>query len=140
MKIEEGRYYKTRDGRKVGPVTIDISEKESLRVRAPHLEAGFVAAWFEDGRFYEKPGSTYDIVALWNEGPVRTVTRKEIVPGEYGHILVDRTANDGSLVLLGFKSTGGIYPQVRSYFTSTELTAAIETLTTIRDALDEVAA
>ncbi|UXN70941.1 hypothetical protein N8A98_07060 [Devosia neptuniae] len=81
-----------------------------------------------------------NLVALWEDaGPVRTVTRKEIVPGVYGDILVDRTANDGSLVLLGFKSASGIFPRVRSNFNSAELTAAIATLTTIRDALDEVA-
>lgn len=93
--------------------------------------------------WYEQPGGN----VVWSdeknwelvEGPVRTVTRKEIVPGEYGDILVDRTANDGSIVLLGFKTTGGIFPQCRSNFTSAELTAAIATLTTIRDALDEVA-
>ena len=59
------------------------------------------------------------------EGPVRTVTKKEIVPGVYGAVEI----YDGQSGRVGIKWHG---------FTSRdELTAAIETLTQIRDALEK---
>lgn len=54
-------------------------------------------------------------------GPVRTVTRKEIVSGVYGKVRVDML--------------GGIGVEVQELHDAEELTAAIATLTEIRDAL-----
>ena len=59
-------------------------------------------------------------------GPVRTVTRKEIVPGVYGNVIV---WNDGS---------GDV--SVINMRTATELRAVIATLTEIADALEGGAA
>ena len=73
MQIEAGKYYRTRDGRKVGPT--------------------------------------------WTDG-----TRKEIVPGVYGNVIV---WNDGS---------GDV--SVINMRTATELRAVIATLTEIADALE----
>jgi hypothetical protein len=83
--------------------------------------------WQDDASFHEK----FELV----NGPVRTVTRKVIKPGKYGHVLVDRTANDGALVMLGFKTTGGIFPECRSLFSADELRAAATTLIELADAL-----
>jgi len=55
-----------------------------------------------------------------NEGPVRTVTRKEIVPGSYGKVRV----------------TAGMYVHVNSMSTATDIRAAIATLTEIAEALE----
>ena len=37
-----------------------------------------------------------DLVAEWTESPVRTVTRKEIVPGRYGRIEVKADEADNA--------------------------------------------
>lgn len=82
MRIEQGKYYRTRNGRKVGPM-------------ARH-EYGWTA---DDGfRIYDADGKRVlgfgtpeptDLVAEWaDEGPVRTVTRQEIIPGTYDGVKV----------------------------------------------------
>jgi len=76
-----------------------------------------------------------DIVAKWSEGPIRERTIKEIVEGRYGELHV--VPHEPGCVLIGLHSADD---QQFSSFTATELTAVIETLTAIRDALDEVAA
>lgn len=51
----------------------------------------YAPAWFPDGRFMPRPGHQNDLIAEWTDaptGPVRTVTRKEIVPGVYGGLRV----------------------------------------------------
>lgn len=74
-----------------------------------------------------------DSFELVVDSPVRTVTRTEIVPGVYGRIGVGLA--DSKSVLLGITGHMNAYAQ----FSRPELTAAIATLTTIRDALEEVA-
>lgn len=115
VKLEVGKYYKTRDGRKVGPM----------------IASGY--AWlYEDDqncRLWNSDGSGYygdtdgAIIAEWTEeptGPVRTVTRKEIVPGVYGNVEV--------------YGVGDFYIRQSN---ATELRAAITTLTEIADALEQ---
>ena len=66
--------------------------------------------------------------------PVRTVTRKEIVPGIYGRICIDKS-EDTEKVALCF--TGQYAPTGVSVLTASDLTAAIKTLTEIRDAMQD---
>jgi hypothetical protein len=129
MKIEAGKYYRTRDGRKVGPmVNYEWGDRRD--------DVAFIEN-YGDGRFWSTSGiyrkgtnDTCDIIAEWTESPVREVTRKEIVPGVYGQIRVyDETCEPGH-VCLGSKS-------VAYHWTVAELTAAIDTLTQIRDAMQE---
>lgn len=76
-----------------------------------------------------------DIIAEWTDepatpeppSPVRTVTRKEIVPGTYGFITVHSAAGRG--VFLGFPDDTVASP--------VQLRAAIATLTQIAEALEE---
>jgi hypothetical protein len=63
--------------------------------------------------------------------PVRTVTRKEIVPGRYG--VVEVIGGPTNAAILRFHPNDGMH------YLPDDLTAAIETLTAIRDALDGVA-
>lgn len=73
---------------------------------------------------------------LWpndeKDGPVRTVTRKEIVPGVYGHIWVDEV--DGDIVKIGMRNNA-LKKLDAVGLSSGELSELIETLTQIRDAL-----
>lgn len=85
VTVKEGRYYIDGHGQKRGPMKVE-------------------RAWFIDDRgwgFYQdgqrmaksgEPGHPDHLVREWvepaDEGPVRTVTRREIVPGVYGRVLV----------------------------------------------------
>jgi len=125
MQIEVWKYYRTRDGRKV-----------QIHEEADNEGAQFYSQdcglYFADGTFsYGETTScaNLDLIAEWTEAPtgsVRTVTRKEIVPGVYGNVIV---WNDGS---------GDVI--VMNMRTATELRAAIVTLTEIADAMEGGAA
>jgi hypothetical protein len=71
---------------------------------------------------FDKLPSENDLIAEWQEGPVRTVTRKEIVPGWYGIV---RVTNMGDVSI---PAPGQDPAQLR---------AAAATLIEIADALEE---
>lgn len=73
MRIEEGKYYRTRDGRKVGPAKKLYGGRFEFDGAHSHCHAS-------DGKYLGRD-SSLDIVAEWTEGPVRTV--QQIVPGTY---------------------------------------------------------
>lgn len=91
MKIEHGKFYKTRSGCKVGPA--------KMTDQSWSLEEGFV--WSLGGAYlYRENGTTSSepddyVVAEWVEGPVRTVTRTEIVGGVYGAVQITAVYDDG---------------------------------------------
>lgn len=66
------------------------------------------------------------------QGPVRTVTHKEIVPGVYGHVNVD---NGRKGVGISISKDHSAYSFL--YMSIADLTAAIATLTEIREAMEE---
>ena len=82
LKLEVGKYYRGVDGNKYGPMEcLGLSEH-------PWNEAGSVSyhVWRCDGTSKWQGDPT--LIAEWPSddaptGPVRTVTRKEIVPGLY---------------------------------------------------------
>lgn len=173
MKLEVGKYYRTRDGRKIGPLYEKWPDDEDGDTWG-HVGGGelwnhigrhwdsrksdLIAEWTNEPHMVLENGSTimfsgssddppmrsftnheFDVYpmgvqdiepvtvgdrASTTPSPIRTVTRKEIVPGVYGNVWVDANVSGGFNV--GFKS----------YSTTTaDLTAAIETLTAIREAL-----
>ena len=71
MKIEEGKYYRTRDGRKVGP----------MRLRA--LEGvTYVSVSDEDGRMDD---DLFDIISEWTDEPTLW---KDMTDAEKGALLL----------------------------------------------------
>ena len=72
------------------------------------------------------------IISRAAKSPVRTVTRKEIVPGIYGKVSVADTA--GQWIEIEFVGEYGHTGRPR--LTASDLTAAIKTLTEIRDAME----
>lgn len=100
VKIEEGKFYKTRDGRKVGPMkaySFDLHPKE-------RWTDGY-KTYRNDGTF----GGTFrecDLISEWEDtttqGLIREVRRREIVPGQWGIVHVRR---DGFLWVDGNKYT-----------------------------------
>ena len=125
MKLEVGKYYRTRDGRKAGPVY------ETSNCNFP-----FGACVDDDDRqgytakgcwLFREEKHHLDLIAEWADkpeaqpaGPVRTITRKEIVPGVYGEVTVD---DDGD-VRVGYMRDAAT------------IRAAIATLTEIADAME----
>jgi len=87
MKIEAGKYYRTRDGRKVGSM--------AYMPEGRHSEFPWVDpegnAWKANGQFSLRPEghpSSNDLIAEWTDDPASKpspfVMRREFVPGVYG--------------------------------------------------------
>jgi len=126
MKLEVGKYYRTRDGEKVGPMRADPRG----RARGFEWADEHDWAWRADGTFdIRRLECDEDLIAEWVDepaapqpaGPVRTITRKEVVPGTYGDVFVDE---DGD-VRVGYMSDAA------------DIRAAIATLSEIADAMEE---
>lgn len=132
VKLEVGKYYKRRDGRKVGPMVRNIDGE--FRDTHPFKSPSGLTYKVDGGYLEENYEDHLDIIAEWIDepaSPVRTVTRKEIVPGMYGGVVVERLCN-GDLCI----SLNGICPGSKSKMV-VELRAAIATLTEIADAMEE---
>lgn len=126
LKLEVGKYYKTRDGRKVGPMK---NSYHTAGYYCWHTLSGNYNSnlWNEDG--CSGSACDADLIALWQDkptGPVRTVTRKEIVSGQYGIVNVDAD-----------RPTGNPRIVVSAVPTAAELRAAIATLTEIAQVLED---
>lgn len=81
LKIEAGKYYKTRDGRKVGPITFNGSNFGLLGE----------SIYYSDGSISSSHPHQGDLISEWQDetpSPIRTVTRREIVAGVYGLIQI----------------------------------------------------
>ena len=113
IKLEDGKYYKTRDGRKVGPM-----EKFDRYFKCPQ-ENEF---YYSDGVMYRAAPTDDDIISEWAEenSPVREVTRRELVAGKYGIVYVD-----GGAVCIGANN-----------YSSNELREAAHTLNQIAEYLE----
>jgi hypothetical protein len=137
LTIIEGRYYKTRDGRKVGP---------ARRQREWFLFGDY--SYCPDGKrmalsaeVSETSGDT--IIAEWQDGPVVTETVKRIVPGVYGRVRVGAENYDGQHVGNGIGLSfvtrdGGPVNMGNAALNAPELRAAAAVLTQLADALEEM--
>jgi hypothetical protein len=61
VQIEVGKYYRTRDGRMVGPMEWDTHEKWPWDVN------GTAQLWDNEGKCDE--GSNFDLIAEWTDEP-----------------------------------------------------------------------
>lgn len=93
VKIEEGKSYKAANGERVGPMEFWAGNTDRAR-----QEAGDGKYWMIDGTG-KCHATGNDLIAEWPEGPVRTVTRREIVPGVYDRVVV-RDVVDGNKVIV----------------------------------------
>ena len=89
LRIQAGRYYKTRDGRKVGPMERNGDRGGHCYWKAPRLE-GYGPYWCKNGDFYE--GSREhenDLIAEWFDTPVRSITAATVdaINDEYGPVV-----------------------------------------------------
>ena len=81
MKLEEGKYYITRDGRKVGP----MDHYHSYKNLHPWASDGLL--WSTDGIGYEGCHPEQDIIAEWKD---ETLKKEPTLSGE----TLDRLAID----------------------------------------------
>ena len=125
MNIVEGKFYRTRENIKVGPARRQDD--------ASYYNWTVAGNWYTDeGRYVGRDEDhLLDLIAEWTDeppGPVRSVTRKEIVPGQYGIVRVFARDNEWLPLRVEMPSLG---------YTADELRAAAATLTEIADALGE---
>jgi len=91
MKIEEGKYYRTRDGRKVGPmVRWSMYAKHPFEITAGGDDDLIAAIWGEDGKGY--PGSP-DLIAEWTDQPEGTLAELDVKPGDVVECVYAHTDN-----------------------------------------------
>ena len=121
MKLEHGKTYRNSNGEKIGPL-----EKYGARDR--FRERPYDGRyWCEDGA--ANTNAQYDLIAEWTEGPVRTVTRREVVPGVYGpDISVGEVGCSGRKVVV-------YMPNV--FYDAAELKAAAAVLLELAGALSD---
>lgn len=92
LKIEAGRYYRTRDGRKVGPMESD--------------NWGDGYPWTDGDRWYSSSGawvhdeeSEHDLIAEWQDEPTAPVAAQvDTLAEEYGPARAATTSDDDDIV------------------------------------------
>lgn len=127
LRIEAGKYYKTRDGRKVGPVSGCYPF-----FYVPEIHDYF----YSNGRQWNTHESVNDIISEWKDetpSPIRTVTRREIVAGVYGPVDV-RGVDEGGLIQIFIKPTN---LSLMSWYSAEELREIAHTFNQIAEAMEE---
>lgn len=78
LRIEAGKFYKTRDGRKVGPMERDTLYRDGHWYwRAPAADGEHSPYWAESGSFYVDRGEyPLDLIAEWTDEPVAAPAAK----------------------------------------------------------------
>ena len=140
VTVKEGHFYRDGHGEKRGPMEAEHSYFVDAR------GWGFYA----NGQRMAKSGEYHPdhLVAEWvetdAEGPVRTVTRREIVPGVYGRVLVTEAgkgdAGYGGVCVEWCNRNGE--PHSQNYrdpalMTAQELRSAAMVLSQLAEALDD---
>jgi hypothetical protein len=100
VKIEEGKFYKTREGRKVGPMKWEETGKSYVYPKGGYWRADQEGTWWPDGSYYKNREAQKDIISEWpseDNCPIREIRRREIVPGVYG--IVDVRDKAGSIYI-----------------------------------------
>lgn len=93
MQIEEGKYYRTANGDRLGPANVAYGGR--FEFSGPHTHCHGA-----DGKYIGHDRGL-DLVAEWTDGPVRTetVTTRRIVPGVYGRLRVNDEGKVGRVGL-----------------------------------------
>ena len=136
LKLEVGKYYRDADGNKRGPMSQDPGF-DGLIWDEGDEDRGNDYHWMKDGQAGAGARHAVDLIAEWPDaptGPVRTVTRKEVVPGIYNRLGVGEQSGD--CIWVGLVENDGDY-DLGSLLNASQLRALAATLTEIADALEE---
>jgi hypothetical protein len=81
--IEAGKFYKTRDGRKVGPIRID--EHDDLYPLGARCEAEDRTLWYTAGGHYwtTELKSEHDLIAEWVDEPAVAASNDNAAPAKF---------------------------------------------------------
>ena len=123
LKLEVGKMYTDRTGNVRGPMRL-------IKNPAWHKFTDGNLSWGEYGTALST-GTEFDndLIAEWTTeptGPVRMVTRKEIVPGVYGGLEVGQAVDGHVFIAMGIHRVD-----------AEAIDALIAHLTVIRDALED---
>lgn len=136
VKIEEGKFYKTMDGRKASVSDFCHSvcnvEIDNKMVGYVFIENGMADIDPKGGEGIE---FEYDLIEEWTDepkSPIETKLVKKLVPGVYGKLKVE--PHEYHSALIGLDDNKMI---VYKAFTANELRAAAKTFIEIADYLDE---
>ncbi|MBO9108938.1 hypothetical protein J5288_09495 [Agrobacterium sp. S2/73] len=83
LKIEAGKFYKTRDGRKVGPMVEDKWHDRRYGWTVAHeFNAEYGKAWRGDGTFHPDVGTQHgaDLIAEWIDEPAAKASNDNTTP------------------------------------------------------------
>lgn len=83
LKLEAGKFYKTRDGRKVGPMVEDKWHDRRYGWTVAHeFNAEYGKAWRGDGTFHPDVGTQHgaDLIAEWIDEPAAKASNDNTTP------------------------------------------------------------
>lgn len=128
VNIVEGVFYKRADGMKCGPAKVDDRTKFPWNI--PPSGQGF-HAYSSDGKSILER-QNFDIISEWSEGPVRTVTRREVV--EWSDDILTVVPHEDGNVLIGFK-----HPHDQHYISLSkkQILSACMIMSQIAEAMDD---
>ena len=126
MRLEHGKTCRDEYGNRVGPLKGGMFKWVEGKGRDPDAE------WGNDGKVRMRGPEGYgDLIAEWTDGPIRTVTRREVVEGVYAHVAV--CPHEPGTVLVGFAHP---HDQHFRAMTAPELKAAAAVLLELAGALE----
>lgn len=75
MRLEEGKYYKTKEGRKVKCIAVSTQDDgKKYGALCESFDSSLLHIYTVDGRYYHRKDSDFDIVAEWKEPKKYKVT------------------------------------------------------------------
>jgi len=81
MELQTGKTYRDEHGNRVGPLKGRMFKWVDGKGHGPDAE------WGNDGKVRMRGPEGYgDLIAEWTDGPVHTITRREIVRGQYADV------------------------------------------------------
>lgn len=127
MEIVKGEFYRSANGEKVGPM-MPAGAKFIRKV-------GDGFSWNPDGTCHVCYGgvrSDHQLVSKWEDGPVRTVTRREVV--EWSDDVLTVVPHEDGHILIGFK-----HPHDQHYISLSkkQMLSACMIMSQIAEAMDD---
>lgn len=125
MELKKGGTYRDEYGNRVGPLKGGMFKWVEGKGHDPDAE------WGNDGKVRMRGPEGYgDLIAEWTEGPVRTVTRREVVAGSYGRLKTLKVSPSG------VSYTKAVVSLEERFYSREDLTEIIDLLAEVRDGLE----
>lgn len=109
MKIEVGKYYRTRDGRKVGPIGYNPNITNYGKFFSGET------FWDEFGRLYQATKETdHDLIAEWTEPETGTLAELDVKPGDVVEWFNTSVVNPMEVISASIITSGAFEGQVEA--------------------------